>query len=717
MKVYKRFLASYLCVCLVPLLLSLVTITHLERRVQDSIMENQEEYMQSVQQEADRALGYAANTISVFGEAAATGLAREEALSPAQLFELCDLREALSVVISQNPMFYRGFCYFPRSGFLVTDRRTYHPGAAGLFAWDLEVEEEDFFSLMDGGALAEHVRTVYKKGGGGWVLVLRSQYDAHSRGLVSCVGVVMQLEKSLSAWNTGDQEAFAAGEDFRLICGGPRAPEACALIAQGAQLQETLELDGQRYVFSQRRSGLSGVRYGFLIRQDAYYHELRVAWLQLILELAVIFVVSVLLAVFWSRRTYRPIQGVLPFVAAGPPGPECRSMEDLGTALVSLAQERENLQSQVARSRQQARSMALGQYLLGISQDPSLLSQFLEEGQPYQLLAFAPAEGAYGEALYRRLRACLDEILLDKYGGVSLQLRYCAAVLVQRSLGQEEAQSIHLAVEHSLSLPLACYVSDTYTHLADAPQAWGEVYRSLYHDCFWGRGRGRGVWPAGGLPQADSPASYQDFLSRQKALTECLAAGKAQRAEACLRELLARDLSDKALPVEDTRRRYADVAELLMPYVEEAQAGETLGRFRRYATAREMEEGLLALFGRVDWGPSLGLSQAKRDLTGQVRAYIQANYPNPALNASMVANSLGMNLSTLSHQYKAATGRGVLDELHALRLEAAKGLLRQGLSVKETAERTGYADPRALIRAFKRYEGITPGQYAKGGGE
>ena len=712
MKVYKRFLASYLCVCLVPLLLSLVTIGHLESRVQDSIMENQEEYMQSVRQETDQGLGDAANALSVFSNSSLTShMAEEDAISPVQLFELCELREALSTVIDQNPMFYRGFCYFSRSGFLVTDRRTYHPESTDLFAWDLEVNPDSLYSLMDGGNSAEHIRTVYKKTKGGWVFVLRSQYDSRSRELLSCVGIVMQLDKTLSAWNTKDLEAFAANDAYQLICGGERAPAACRFMEQSGQSGGTLELDGQRYVFSQYQSGLSGIRYGFLIRQDAYYHELHIAWFRLILEIAVIFVVSVLLAVFWSRRTYRPIKSILPFVATGPPGPECRSIGDLDSALVSFAQEKENLANQVERSEQQARSAALGQHLLGITSNASLLSQYLEEGQPYQLLAFAPAEGEYGEAFYQKLRECLDEILLDKTGGVSLQFLRCAAVLVQQSLTQEEAADIHFAAEQTISLPLVCYMSDTYVHLADAPQAWNAVYRALSHDSFWGHGRERGVWMASGLPEADSSASYRDFLSRQKTLTEYLAAGKAQRAEACLKKLLAEDLSDKSLPVEDTRRRYADVAELLLPYVEEP--GGALGQFRRYGTAHEMEEGLLRLFGQITWEPNPELSEAKKDLTGKVQEFIQANYQDPALNASMVADYLGMNLSTLSHQYKAATGSGVLDELHAVRLGTAKKLLSQGLSVKETAERTGYVDPRSLIRAFKRYEGMTPGQYAK----
>ena len=97
-----------------------------------------------------------------------------------------------------------------------------------------------------------------------------------------------------------------------------------------------------------------------------------------------------------------------------------------------------------------------------------------------------------------------------------------------------------------------------------------------------------------------------------------------------------------------------------------------------------MEEDLLSLFNGISWegGAQSELSQIKKELTSKVRDYIRANYQNPALNASMIADYLGMNLSTLSHQYKAATGGGLLDELHAVRLETAKTLLTEGLSVR-----------------------------------
>lgn len=713
---YKRFLASYLSVCLLPLLLSFFTIARLERRVQDSIMSDQESSMQLVRQECDRTLGHAANLVSIFSEdTVASYLSEKSELSAEELFALCDLSESLSRAIGQNASFYRGFCYFAKSGFLVTDRRTYHPEAAGLLPWDLQLDNGSFYSLLDSGSSSEHIATVYKETSGGWVMVLRSQYDSSTQEFIFCVGIIIQLDRSFSPWSSGDFEAFVTDDSYRLICGGERAGALCELLAQNGSESGEVDLEGQRYVYSQYPSGFSRVRYGFLTRRDAYYQQLRIVWIDLLVEIAVILVISIFFAVFWSRRTYHPIKSILPYVGTGSPELEWRSISELGSALVSFAQEKEDLESQVMSSEQQILSAALAQYLLGITESPSILSQYIEEGQPYQLLAFAPARHRDNNlSVLMDLREHLDDILLDKSGGVSLQFQRCAAVLIQRALSYEETAEIHFAAEQSMSMPLVCYMSDTYTRLEEAPRAWATIYRTLYHDSFWQVERKRGVCPAGGLPESDGAESYRDFLSHQKALTEYLGAGKRQRAESCLEKMIAGDLSNMSLPVERIRRRYADTAEVILPYVTDNQAVGIMHRFQQYETAREMEAGLRELFDGISWEPKSELSELKRELTGSVREFIRANYQDQALNASMIADHLGMNLSTLSHQYKAATGCGLLDELHAVRLEAAKKLLTEGASVRETAERTGYADPRALIRAFKRYEGITPGQYAKG---
>ena len=51
------------------------------------------------------------------------------------------------------------------------------------------------------------------------------------------------------------------------------------------------------------------------------------------------------------------------------------------------------------------------------------------------------------------------------------------------------------------------------------------------------------------------------------------------------------------------------------------------------------------------------------------------------------------------------------DYLCRLRIQKAKELLREDISIQEIAERVGYNSSNSFIRTFKRYESITPGTY------
>ena len=70
-----------------------------------------------------------------------------------------------------------------------------------------------------------------------------------------------------------------------------------------------------------------------------------------------------------------------------------------------------------------------------------------------------------------------------------------------------------------------------------------------------------------------------------------------------------------------------------------------------------------------------------------------------------------MTPTYLSAQFKKETGVALLAYISNVRVEAAKQLLAQGLSVAKIAEQTGYRDSGSLIRVFKKVTGMTPGQY------
>lgn len=94
-----------------------------------------------------------------------------------------------------------------------------------------------------------------------------------------------------------------------------------------------------------------------------------------------------------------------------------------------------------------------------------------------------------------------------------------------------------------------------------------------------------------------------------------------------------------------------------------------------------------------------------------VQDYIRSNYMDINLSVSAIAARFNVSVPHLSRTFKSCLGTGILEYIHMLRVDKAKELLAAGKSVEFTAELTGYLDAQALRRAFKRQEGITPGQY------
>ena len=73
-----------------------------------------------------------------------------------------------------------------------------------------------------------------------------------------------------------------------------------------------------------------------------------------------------------------------------------------------------------------------------------------------------------------------------------------------------------------------------------------------------------------------------------------------------------------------------------------------------------------------------------------------------------------MSPSALSHYFKRTTGSNISTYVEELRIERAKGLLREtNLTIAEIAGRVGYRSSSTFIEAFKRHEEKTPGKWRK----
>jgi AraC-like DNA-binding protein len=117
--------------------------------------------------------------------------------------------------------------------------------------------------------------------------------------------------------------------------------------------------------------------------------------------------------------------------------------------------------------------------------------------------------------------------------------------------------------------------------------------------------------------------------------------------------------------------------------------------------------GFMALLGEVSKafaGPQPKPSAFRRDVERQIEALL----PEGTLRIDSVAKAIGLSRQTLYRRLK-AEGTTFETLVERVRRRLALRFIRdEGLAVKETAWRLGFAEPAAFSRAFKRWTGKSP---------
>lgn len=99
-------------------------------------------------------------------------------------------------------------------------------------------------------------------------------------------------------------------------------------------------------------------------------------------------------------------------------------------------------------------------------------------------------------------------------------------------------------------------------------------------------------------------------------------------------------------------------------------------------------------------------------LSNAVLEYIKSKYDDNNLSVSMISDEFNITQSYLSRLFKKQTGQNLFDCINRFRVEKAKLMLKdEKLSIAETAIKTGFSNSNVFIRTFRKYEGITPGEY------
>lgn len=95
----------------------------------------------------------------------------------------------------------------------------------------------------------------------------------------------------------------------------------------------------------------------------------------------------------------------------------------------------------------------------------------------------------------------------------------------------------------------------------------------------------------------------------------------------------------------------------------------------------------------------------------EVKRFTLDNLSDTNLSVSSIADSFGISQPLLSAQFKKYTGTSLSDYIHKHRIQVAHDLIETTkMTINDISEAVGYSSIVTMYRAFRRFEGISPGQ-------
>lgn len=131
-----------------------------------------------------------------------------------------------------------------------------------------------------------------------------------------------------------------------------------------------------------------------------------------------------------------------------------------------------------------------------------------------------------------------------------------------------------------------------------------------------------------------------------------------------------------------------------------------------FETIQEIEQWLIVIYEKIiEYVDKQKKASSK--YINEVLDYIHMNYKTD-IDINALADRIGISYSQLRRAFLNATGENLLDYINYMRINEAKRLLLQtNETIGDIAENLGYNNFRSFIRFFKKYEGITPGDFRK----
>jgi AraC-like DNA-binding protein len=219
-----------------------------------------------------------------------------------------------------------------------------------------------------------------------------------------------------------------------------------------------------------------------------------------------------------------------------------------------------------------------------------------------------------------------------------------------------------------------------------------------------------------------SQANYYYPLGLEQQLTNCIKAGDYSNAKTIMDEIFEKNFEKKYLTAHLAQCLMLNLVSTMIRTVNEVSnisEGNFLSdlnpmqKLLPCKTVEEMRHQLDIFLKDFCQHMNEINSSSSNWIINDVIPYILNNYADENLSLSVIAEQFDVSPVYMSRAFKEHVGEGLLDYISKTRIKKSKILLieKEEINLTEIAVEVGFSNVRSFSRAFKKYEGITPGKF------
>lgn len=212
-----------------------------------------------------------------------------------------------------------------------------------------------------------------------------------------------------------------------------------------------------------------------------------------------------------------------------------------------------------------------------------------------------------------------------------------------------------------------------------------------------------------------SNASYDYPSGKAEHISNTIKCGDYKNAIDCFREIIFSNINNKRISPASVRYLFYSVAITAAKVMEDMDISLNepfhLDDLLCMDSIEDMAAFVEELFRRTCDIINCEKAGKKLSLRKSVLEYIDTNYTDNNLTLSSTADFFNVSPTFLSRFIKEHTGMSFTDYLNKCRIEASKTLLKSNRTVIQIALEVGFGNDITFRRLFKKYLGVTPGEY------